>query len=175
MIKACAICGKEFDGHGNAKHCPDCRHEAQLESQRRHYANNHVSPVKICPRCQKEFSGRGKYCDMCQVEARRELQQQAKRRYRESHREQRTKTVKPIEKFRTLTKGDVSQLMNLIREVYSAGKLILNFGGQSALTDEQLAIVEQKYPDHSKNLGDLRKQKFCDAIDNFIEVYQTLK
>ena len=128
-----------------------------------------------CAHCGKEFNGHGnaKYCNDCRIEIHREQSRQSKRRRRE---QQRSKTVvKPIEKFRKLTKGDVSQLMNLIREAYRAGGLFLHFGGQSALTEEQLAGVEQKYPDHIQNLGDLRRQKFCDAVDKFIEAYQSFK
>lgn len=127
----CRQCGKEFDGHGNAKYCPDCK--------------------KI-------------------------VQREQKRRYRENHRKQRPKPVaKPVEKIRPLTKADLCQLMKLIREAYYAGELILHFGGQSALTGEQLAVVEKKYPDHKQTLGDRRNQKFFDATDKFIEAYQSFK
>lgn len=40
MIKTCEHCGKEFDGHGNAKYCVDCRSKAQLERTHR-YRENH--------------------------------------------------------------------------------------------------------------------------------------
>ncbi|MBR1645763.1 MAG: hypothetical protein IJ685_03185 [Selenomonadaceae bacterium] len=120
MIKTCEHCGKEFDGHGNAKYCLDCR-----------------SKVKS-----------------------------------ENHRNQRPK---PVEKTHMLTKDDLHQLMNLLREAYHADELFLHFGGQSALTKEQLAVVEQKYPDHRRTLGDRRKQNFFDATDKFIELYQTFK
>lgn len=128
-----------------------------------------------CRQCGKEFVGHGnaKYCADCRKVAQRERDRQSQRRRLE---QQRPKTVvKPVEKFRTLTKDDVARLMKLIREAYCAGRLILDFGGQSALTDEQLAVVEQKYPNHSQNLGDLRNQKFLDAVDNFIEAYQPFK
>ena len=127
MIKTCERCGKEFDGHGNAKYCPDCRSKVQLE--RTH-------------------------------------------RYRENHRKQ---CPKPVEKLNPLTKDDLHQLMNLLREAYHAGELFLHFGEQSALTKEQLAVVEQKYPDHRQTLSDRRKQNFFDATDKFIELYQTFK
>lgn len=131
----CEHCGEEFDGHGNAKYCPDCKKIVQREQQRLY-----------------------------------------NRRYRENHRKQRPKPVaKPVEKLRPLTKADLCQLMKLIREAYYAGELILHFGGQSALTGEQLAVVEQKYPDHRQTLGDLRNQKFFDAADKFIELYQSFK
>ena len=127
----CRQCGKEFDGHGNAKYCPDCKKIVQHEQQRLY-----------------------------------------NRRYRENHRKQRPK---PVEKIRPLTKDDLHQLLTLIRDAYQAGWLILTFGGQSALTDEQLAVVEQKYPEHRQTLGDKRKQKFFDAADKFIELYQSFK
>ncbi|MBR1646991.1 MAG: hypothetical protein IJ685_09475 [Selenomonadaceae bacterium] len=131
MIKTCEHCGEEFDGHGNAKYCVDCRSKAQLE--RTH-------------------------------------------RYRENHRKQCPKPVtKPVENLNSLSEADLRQLMNLLREAYHAGELILHFGGQSALTGEQLAIVEQKYPDHRQTLSDRRKQNFFDATDKFIELYQTFK
>lgn len=63
--------------------------------------------------------------------------------------------------------------MKLVRGVYDAGYLVINCGGQSFLTDEQLAVVETKYPDHRKTLGDQRQQKFFDAADKFTALYQT--
>lgn len=186
MIKNCARCDKQFDGHANAKYCPDCKKIVQHEHQRRHYATHHVSPVKVCPRCQKEFSGRGKYCLDCRDDVRRETQRECHRRWLATQRVEkpankpvgkaRTKPVaKPVEKLRPLTKADLLQLMKLIREAYYAGELILTFGGQSALTGEQLAVVEQKYPEHRQILGDQRNQKFFDAADKFIEFYQAFK
>lgn len=36
----CEHCGEEFDGHGNAKYCPDCRSKVRAEYTRR-YRENH--------------------------------------------------------------------------------------------------------------------------------------
>ena len=170
MIKHCRRCGEEFDGYNSAKYCPDCRHEVKLQHVRDSHKKNHVPTVKTCPVCKKEFSGYGKYCPDCRDDVRREKARECTRRYRQNH-----PGKKPVAKVHSLTKAAVSQLMSLIREAYRAGGLILDFGGQSALTEEQLAVVEQKYPDHIQNLGDLRNQKFLDAVDNFIEAYQPFK
>lgn len=120
-----------------------------------------------CRHCGKDFVGRGnsKYCPDC----RHEVQLERLRRYNEQRKKNTAK------KIRTLTEDDIYKLMNLIRDAYRAGWLILNFGEQSALTDEQLAVVELKYPDHCQTLGDRRKQKFFDAADKFIKLYQTFK
>lgn len=74
-----------------------------------------------------------------------------------------------------MTRDDTARLMKLLKDAYNAAGLILFCGGQSFLTEEQLAVVEAKYPDHRKNLGDQRRQKFFDAADKFIELYQTFK
>lgn len=175
----CRHCGEEFDGHGNAKYCPDCKKIVQREQQRqrRSYAKLHqpLKTPKTCAFCGKEFEPttyNAKYCTDCRSKAQAEYN----RSYHKNHRRQRPKPVaKPVEKLRPLTKDDVARLMKLIRDAYYAGELILHFGGQSALTGEQFAVVEQKYPDHKQNLGDLRNQKFFDAADKFIEAYQAFK
>lgn len=130
--------------------------------------------IKHCERCDKQFDGyhTAKYCLDCRAVVQRELARECRKRYQQKHRGEKP-VIKTVEKLRPLTKADLHQLLTLIRDAYQAGWLILTFGGQSALPDEQLAVVEQKYPNHSRNLGELRKQKFFDAVDKFIEAYQT--
>jgi len=89
MIKICQHCGTEFESRAhNAKYCPDCRREVQLEHQRRNYQKNidrirlyrqshreqhreyqrryleKTSSIAICQHCGKEFKrhGNAKYC-----------------------------------------------------------------------------------------------------------------
>ena len=94
MIKICQHCGKNFESRANnAKYCPDCRREVQLEMQRRYYRQSietrrlyrqthreyfrdyqrryrqkSNSSAITCKFCGKEFQrhGNSKYCsDEC--------------------------------------------------------------------------------------------------------------
>lgn len=87
MIKTCAMCGKAFEGHGNAKYCLKCRKAADRVSSRRYY-RQHRETISIqrkaqrwaakvskpCERCGTPFKGHGKakYCIKCREEKRKE-------------------------------------------------------------------------------------------------------
>lgn len=73
MIKRCASCGCEFDGHGNAKYCVECRVEVKSEQRRRW--------LKANPEKQREYVRRWE-------KAHPEKKREYLRRYRERHREQ---------------------------------------------------------------------------------------
>lgn len=116
--------------------------------------------IRTCRRCSAEFDTEArnvKFCEECRVEVKREYQ----RRYREARR-----------KRIPLSGDDLKKLLKALRAAHEAGFALNLYGGQSFLTEEQLAVVEKKYPDHTQTLRDQREQKFRDAVDNFIKLYR---
>lgn len=69
----------------------------------------------------------------------------------------------------------MQKLFELVKTAFRAGQLMHFVGDRSALTAEQLAAVEAKYPDHRKTLYAKRVQKFCKAVDNVVKHYRELE
>ena len=128
--------------------------------------------IKTCIRCGREFESSArnvKRCLDCREVALREYQQS----YRQSHREKLNEQRRCRRNSKVaMAKDDIRRLLNALRAAHNAGFAFMIYGGQSFLTDEQLAVVEAKYPDHTQTLRDQREQKFRDAVDNFIKLYR---
>lgn len=127
--------------------------------------------IKTCQRCgcQFETSARNvKRCPACRELTMREYQQ----RYRQAHREKLNEQKRLWRNSKPMTKTDISRLLKALRTAHEAGFAVMTYGGQSFLTDEQLAAVEKKYPDHTQTLRDQREQKFRAAVNNFIKLYR---
>ena len=98
FMKACPICGREFDpGYSWQKYCsPDCRKQAQLKQQRDwHYAHqpNPLPPVAQCDNCGSLFkpnSSQHRYCVDCSEALQRQHKRQFSQRYRAEGREDRS-------------------------------------------------------------------------------------
>lgn len=118
--------------------------------------------TKTCIRCGCEFESSArnvKRCLDCREVALREYQQ----RYRQTRR---------LCNSKAMAKADIRRLLKALRAAHEAGFAVITYGGQSFLTDEQLAVVETKYPDHTQTLRDQREQKFRAAVNNFIKLYR---
>lgn len=138
-----------------------------------------------CDRCGLEFDGyqTAKYCPTCRAQVNREQN----RRCRESRRDEinakrrhsyvpkRQPKPEVHQQSPKMTNGDIRLLLKCLRAVHEAGMSILFYGGQSFLTEEQLAVVEAKHPDPKQTLRVQREQKFFDAADEFVAIYRQFK
>ena len=133
--------------------------------------------IKVCTYCGEEFdtSARNvKRCPACRDKAFHEYQRQ----YRDEHREQRNERSRRYraerrrKNQRPLTIGETKRLLFLLKNAWHAGWLLADSGGKTFLTEEQLAAVETKYPAHKTTLYRQREQKFRDAAEQFIKLYQ---
>lgn len=69
----------------------------------------------------------------------------------------------------------MGKILKALIKTYQAGCLLMYHGGSSGLTEEQVAVVTKKYPDHLEMLLEKRRQVFFDAAEKFIELYTEYK
>lgn len=186
MIKKCQRCGKEFEyKRCTAKYCPDCRliiqREQRKEYQRIYYAKRKKgdavikkSPapiIRTCVRCGKEFDGynSAKYCPDCRSKARDEKSRQHCAKRKTSER----KT--PLPKKARPCNVTLKNLLHALKQAYDIGCMAEYRGGESYLTEEQLAVVERKYPNFHHMLRERREQRFFEATEKFITLYRQFK
>lgn len=72
-LRKCKSCGKEFQGTGEQRLCPDCRKQARADT---------VVRPRECITCGEIFKGgpRAKYCPECRQERTKQTQREYKRR-----------------------------------------------------------------------------------------------
>ena len=65
--------------------------------------------------------------------------------------------------------------MDALKHTYEIGCMTKYRGGYSYFTEEQLAVVERKYPDYRHILRERREQRFFEATEKFITLYRQFK
>lgn len=63
-MRVCALCGKEYEGIGDTRYCPECTAEQR----------KNVMRIRICKDCGREFIGApksGALCGLCSYSKKR--------------------------------------------------------------------------------------------------------